>query len=78
MRKFEWIIKEEEAFDALKEALSTATVLGYPDFSQEFILETDAYLKGFRCCPVTIEKGQNGPCYCMCKLLIMPIQKINV
>ena len=42
----EWTTKHQDAFDALKEALNTAPVLGYPDFSREFILEIDASLYG--------------------------------
>ena len=29
-RIFEWMMKHQDAFDALKEALSTAPVMGYP------------------------------------------------
>ena len=42
---FIWTEDCQRAFDALKIALTTAPVLGYPNFTKEFILETNASLK---------------------------------
>ena len=57
-RTFEWTMKHQEVFDALNEALSTAPVLGYPDFSREFILEIDASLNGLG--TVLSQQGKDG------------------
>ena len=57
-RIFEWTTKHQDVFDALKEALSTDPVLGYPDFSREFILETDASLNGLGA--VLSQQGKDG------------------
>ena len=50
--------KHQEAFDALEEALSTAPVLGYPDFSREFILEIDASFNGLG--TILSQQGKDG------------------
>jgi hypothetical protein len=39
---YEWTDAQEEAFEALKHALTTAPVLAYPDFDRPFVLHTDA------------------------------------
>lgn len=39
---FHWTKIEDQAFCALKEALSSAPVLALPDFSKQFVVETDA------------------------------------
>ena len=57
-RIFEWTTKHQEPLDALKVALSTAPVLGYPDFSREFILETDASLNGLG--TILSQQGKDG------------------
>ena len=41
-QNFAWWPSLQEAFENLKEKLCTTPVLAYPDFSQPFILTTDA------------------------------------
>ena len=43
---FLWGQTQQESFDHLKQLLTCAPVLAFPDFDQEFILETDASGKG--------------------------------
>ena len=43
---FAWASEHQKAFNILIVALTTAPVLGYPNFDREFILETDASLRG--------------------------------
>ena len=58
LTEFVWSNECQEGFDALKHALTTAPVLAYPDYTQPFILETDASLKGLG--TVLSQKGKDG------------------
>ena len=44
--KFHWTAECQEAFESLKVKLTTAPILGYPNYDIPFILETDSSLKG--------------------------------
>jgi hypothetical protein len=44
--QFQWTSIHQQAFEALKQALIFAPVLALPDFSESFIVETDASDKG--------------------------------
>ena len=41
-RPFKWTVQCQESFEALRRALASAPVLVFPDFSQTFIVDTDA------------------------------------
>ncbi len=42
IKKFLWTTDCQEAFDSLKSKLTEAPILSYPNFSEPFILDTDA------------------------------------
>ena len=58
LTEFVWSKECQEGFDALKHALTTAPILAYPDYTQPFIFETDASLKGLGA--VLSQKGKDG------------------
>jgi hypothetical protein len=55
---FEWTDKQQTAFDYLKERLTKAPILQYPDFDKEFLLYTDASRHGLGA--VIAQKDEEG------------------
>ena len=43
---FQWTTDQQESFNKLKLALTSAPVLAYQNYEKPFLLETDASLKG--------------------------------
>lgn len=54
---FKWTNQCEEAFQTLKHKLSTAPVLGYPDYSLPFVLQTDASGSGLGAVLAQVQDG---------------------
>ena len=58
---FAWTSECQSSFDALKKLLSTAPILSYPDFSAEFILDTDASNHGIGAVLSQLKDGVEHP-----------------
>ena len=56
--KFEWTELQNDSFEKLKLALTSAPILAYPNYSKPFLLETDASLKGLGA--VLSQEDDNG------------------
>lgn len=55
--KFQWSDACQSAFETLKEALTQAPILAYPDFTLEFTLATDASDHGLGYVPGQVQNG---------------------
>src|ERR1043165_5384440 len=55
---FEWDVKQQNAFDRLKERLIKSPILQYPDFNQPFVLYTDACKTGLEAVLSQIVEGK--------------------
>ena len=59
--KFRWGPDQQEAFEKLKDRLCTTPVLTYPDFSQPFILTTDASKMAVAAVVSQLQEGVERP-----------------
>nr|GEW00533.1 putative reverse transcriptase domain-containing protein [Tanacetum cinerariifolium] len=55
--KYEWDMEDEEAFQTLKQKLCSAPILSLPEGAENFVVNCDASLKGFRAVLMQKEKS---------------------
>ena len=59
--KFKWELPQERAFQTLKSRLTSAPILKMPNWSREFILQTDASGNGVGACLLQIHEETRHP-----------------
>jgi hypothetical protein len=57
-REYEWMIQHQQIFEDVKEIMTTAPILSYPNFNKPFILSTDASTSGLGA--VLSQKDEEG------------------
>ena len=64
---FKWNDQCQQAFEDLKKQLTEAPVLAYPDFSKEFILESDASTMGLGAVLAQQQHSGKNSSSCVCQ-----------
>ena len=62
-RPFSWSEHCQQAFDTLKEKLTTAPVLAMPNDTDHFILDTDASNESIGAVLSQVQNGEEKPCH---------------
>ena len=76
--KVKWNDKCEQAFNQLKNALSSAPILAFPDFSKEFSLETDASKLQIAAVLLQKQDGQRVMISCVSRTLTPAEQNYSI
>ena len=72
-----WCQEHQVAFDALKKALVSYTILQNPDFSCEFILQTDACDRGYGSVLLQVKESCRHPIIFISKKLLQREQRYS-
>ena len=75
---FEWTYEHQQAFQNLKEILSTEHLPIYPDFTQPFIVACDASTKAVGAVLSQLNDGEENPIACCSRQLSLAESKYSV
>lgn len=72
---FAWTSVEQEVFDSLRHALTTAPILSYPDFSRRFLLFTEASNTAIGCVFSQINAARKESVFAYGSHILTPTEK---
>ncbi|TPX32853.1 hypothetical protein SmJEL517_g04106 [Synchytrium microbalum] len=74
--KWEWTIKEQKAFELLKDLLTTEPVLAMPKSDREFIVQTDASIQGLGAVLSQLDEEKNERVIAYASRTLSPAERI--